>query len=219
LARKKPNEQRALRAEIGRGRYLAALEWCAEFLPMPTNPPLTASGSRELKHPRPIPAAVRRACLLMIYGDDDGRPLDFVEAARRSGVRPNIMRKWLHRVEVQILLRAERKAFRSAINCANEAVLADIRQNALNSMARVAAVRALQELDAEDHPIHRRGEAISPHVTIVIRTDPAPIPKVIEHVPAELEPLELEPVERRGVDGYRCDENGQRVFDPDRPRY
>ena len=52
---------------------------------MATNPPLTASGSRDLKRPRPIPRTVRDAIVLMVYGkldDADCKPLDFVEAAK-----------------------------------------------------------------------------------------------------------------------------------------
>jgi hypothetical protein len=84
-------------------------------------------------------------------------------------------------------------------------------------MSVVAATRALEQID-EAEP-HRRGvEPISPRVTInIVPAQPTPAlpnPVTIEHSPAA-----LEPAERRGADGFRCDEFGRPVFDPDRPHY
>jgi len=179
---------------------------------MPTNLPVCASGSRELKRPRPRPAAVRRACLLMVYGGDDGKPLDFIAAARLCNIRPNIMRKWPHRAEVQVLLRAERKAFRSAINCANEASLRDIRDHADNSMARVASVRALEALDEVDST-HRRGTASeSPYVTIKIvnAVNAAPAPAPVTTIDAQHDADGF----RIDRDDHSIDETGRRIFTP-----
>src|SRR5690348_11586368 len=120
---------------------------------VPTNPPLTASGPRELKRPRPIPRNVRDAIALMVFGrldDPDCRPLDFIEAAKTAGIKPDVMRRYLDRGEVRALLHAERRAFRDAICAGNEGALARVRDTAANSMARVAAVRALEQLDADD---------------------------------------------------------------------
>jgi hypothetical protein len=48
---------------------------------MPSISPITASGSRDLKRPRPVPKLVREAIKLMVHGlpdDPDGKPIDFV---------------------------------------------------------------------------------------------------------------------------------------------
>jgi hypothetical protein len=136
---------------------------------MATNPPLTASGSRDLKRPRPIPRTVRDAIVLMVYGkldDADCKPLDFVEAAKLAGIKPDVMRRYLDRGEVRVLLRNERRAFRDAICAGNEGALQRVRDKSANGMATVAAVRALEQI--EDADPHMRSVQESPHVTIRI---------------------------------------------------
>jgi hypothetical protein len=183
---------------------------------MPINPPLRASGSRELNRPRPIPKAVRDAITLMVYGkieDPDCAPVDFITAAKLSGIKPDVMRRWLDRAPVRALLRSERRAFREAICAGNEAALQRVRDKSANGMVTVAAVRALEQIDEVDS-MHRRGPQESPHVTIRIlnvQPSPAPNPETIEHSPApELEPA----VPKRDADGFLVDRDGRRVFDP-----
>jgi hypothetical protein len=118
---------------------------------MPDNPPLAAAGSREPeKRPRPIPKAVRQAVILMVYGrhdDPEYKPLDFIEAAKLAGIKPDVMRRYLDRPSVRSLLRAERRTFRETICAGNEGALKRIRDNAGNGMAVIASVRALEQLD------------------------------------------------------------------------
>jgi hypothetical protein len=149
----------------------------------------------------------------MIYGkpgDDDAVPLDFVQASKAAGIRPNILRKWLHKPAVVALIRAERRAFREAICAGNEAALQRVRDKSLNGMATVAAVRGLEQIEEIDP--YRRAVQESPHVTIrIVNVQPssasAPV-TTIEH--AKPEP----------PDPYRpqieYDEQGHRVpvFDP-----
>lgn len=172
------------------------------------NNPLTAAGSRELKHPRPIAPKVRAAVKLMVYGrldDPDCKPLSFIEAARLSGVRPDVMRRYLDRPDVRALLSRERKAFRAAICAGNEGALADVRDRSANAMARVAAVRVLEALDDADGPLGAHGST-APGVTIVIadaRADAPPVtvdgrsisapyvtlPREPEAMPPDLDPV------------------------------
>jgi hypothetical protein len=80
--------------------------------------PLTASGPRELKRPRRIPQPVRDAIALMVFGkadDENSAPVDFIEAAKLSGVKPDVMRRYLDRSDVRALLLSERRTFRTAI--------------------------------------------------------------------------------------------------------
>ncbi|SNB54213.1 hypothetical protein SAMN05414138_10216 [Rhodoplanes sp. JGI PP 4-B12] len=185
---------------------------------MPANPPLTASGSRELKRPRPIPRSVRAAIVLMVYGevdDPDCAPLDFIEAAKRAGVKPDVMRRYLDRAEVRALLRSERRAFREAICAGNEGALQRVRDKSANSMAQVAAVRALEQLDAE--ATARPLNASSPGIVICIvprgkyEQSNAPQPVTIDAKPAPA--IEHEP--RRDAHGRRLDANGDPIFDFD----
>jgi hypothetical protein len=165
---------------------------------MPANPPLTAAGSREpqKQRPRQLPANVRQACGLMVYGrddDEDCKPLDMIEAAKAAGMKPDVLRRWLDRANVRAYLMAERRTFRAAICAGNEGALQRIRDKSANGMAVVASVRALEQLDEETNarPLDPKAQ---PGITIRIvhlpaTTPPAPIdrtppPRTIEHDPA-----------------------------------
>src|SRR5271165_5834615 len=100
---------------------------------MPSVPPLTSSASREMKRPQPIPKPVREAIRLMVYGkpdDPDGRPLPFGDAARASGVKPDVMRRYLDLPAVIALFRRERRAYREALCGGNEGALRRVRDTA-----------------------------------------------------------------------------------------
>jgi hypothetical protein len=155
--------------------------------------PLTAAGSREpATRPQPIPAKVRAAIKLMVYGrmdDPDCTPLDFIVAARESGIRPDQMRRYLDRPQIRSLLLAERRAFRTAICASNEATLLDVRNNAANSMARIAAVRALEQLEETDTGAKTTS---APGITIKIIQGPASPPPTVDVTP----PMDQRPVEQ-----------------------
>jgi hypothetical protein len=179
---------------------------------MPTNPPLTASGSRELKRPRPIPRRVRDVITLMVYGradDEDCKSIDFIEAAKLVGLHPDQMRRWLDRADVLALLRRERKACRAAINAGNPRALQRVRDKSKNDMAVVASVRQLEMSDQAD--LH--GPAVtSPHMTIVIQQAPAsPNPKIIDHEPAPPPPDPYRP-------SREFDDEGHPIFNPFKDR-
>ena len=121
---------------------------------MPILPPLTSSAGREMKRPRPIPPKLREAIGLMVYGhpdDPDCRAFTFIEAAHETGIKPDVMRRYLDRPDVRALPLAERRAFRTAICGGNEGALLRVRETAHNGMAVVAAVRALEELETPRH--------------------------------------------------------------------
>jgi hypothetical protein len=122
---------------------------------MPLNLPIAASGSRapDKQRPRPLPKHVREMVRLMVYGlpgDDDARPLDFIEAGKLAGIKPDIARKWLDRPETRMFLRAERRAYREAICAGNEGALKRLRDGAPNSMVQLNAVRTLEDLSSTE---------------------------------------------------------------------
>jgi hypothetical protein len=147
---------------------------------MPSNPPLTASGTRELKQPRPIPRVVRDAITLMVCGkldDPDCKALGFIEAAKLSGIKPDLMRKYLDRADVRVLLRSQRRVFREAICAGNEGALKRVRDTSANGMCVVASVRALEQIEAVDDA--RPSGPMTAGITIVIRpADPPAAPMV-----------------------------------------
>jgi hypothetical protein len=146
---------------------------------MPISTPLAASGARgPSDRARRIPQSVKCACLLMIE-----EAVDFVTAAKASGLRPDTMRRWLHRPEVLSFLRRERAAFRQAVCSANERVLAQIRDDREgNQMARVHAIKTLEQL--EDDAVAKPANLPAPGIVIRIVNQP-PIDvspsRVIEH--------------------------------------
>jgi hypothetical protein len=151
---------------------------------MPTNPPLRAAGPRDpRKQPRRVPQAVKTAILLMVYGDPDDPDcavLDFIEAGRRAGIKPDVMRRYLDRSEVRSMLRAERQAFRAAICAGNEGALQRIRDKSENAMAQLGAIKVLESIDADSNA--RPQQNITPHVTIRI-VQPNPTPPMIDVSP------------------------------------
>jgi hypothetical protein len=161
---------------------------------MPTVHPIAASGSREPKKPRTVPKKVRDAIVFMVRGrpdDADGKPIDFIEAAKLADVKPDIMRQWLDRPEARAFLRAERVAFRAAVCAGNELALKRVRDGSENGMAVIGSVRALEQIDEEETRPNRGGIVQTPGFVIVInqpgaepRQIPAPAPS-IEHRPAD----------------------------------
>lgn len=185
---------------------------------MPDHPPLASSAPREpMKRPRPIPRQVRAAIALMVRGRDDDpdtKPLNLVDAAKAAGVTPWVLRRYFDRPAVIALLRSERRAFTASLTAANPAALRDIRETAVNSMARVAAIRELERLDETN--THRQSVQESPFVTIkIVNVVPAPNPSSTTVIDAQVLPP---PDEHRDADGRRVDERGNPVFDPFRNR-
>jgi hypothetical protein len=154
---------------------------------MTAGPPLTAAGSRQPEKAPPIPTKVRDAIRLMVFGkpdDENCAPLDFIEAGRMAGIKPDVMRRYLDRPTVRSLLLAERRAFRNAINAGNELSLKNIRDTAANSMARIGAIRTLEELGTEDAERHgRAGQREVPGVTIIVEAATAPPSTTIDIIP------------------------------------
>jgi hypothetical protein len=141
--------------------------------------PLTASGSRDPdKRPRPVPKQVRDVIVLMVRGhpDDPDKSLDFIEAGKLCGIKPDVMRRWLDRVEVRSLLRAERRAWRMAICAGNESALRKVRDNSANGMVVVNAVRTLEQVD-EEHA--RAATGVQPGLVIVIGAARTPPPEPV----------------------------------------
>jgi hypothetical protein len=83
-----------------------------------------------------------------------------------TGIKPDV--RYLDRPEVRALLLAERHAFRTAICGWNEGAFLRVRETAQNGMAVLAAVRALEELEAP-----RDGRAVN--VTVNTAVGLAPI--------------------------------------------
>jgi hypothetical protein len=129
---------------------------------MPVSLPFAASSGRDLSNkPRRIPKSVQLACLGMIH-----QGIDLAAAARANNLKPDTLRRHLHRIETVAFIRRERAALRQALCSANEFYLAAIRNNSQNEMARTKAI-ALLEAICDQEPM-RGADATSPGITIQI---------------------------------------------------
>jgi hypothetical protein len=131
---------------------------------MPVSLPFAVSSGRELSDkPRRIPKTVQLACLDMIH-----RGIDFVEAARANNLKPDTLRRHLHRIETIGFIRRERAALRTALCSANEYYLAEIRNSSENEMARTKAIALLEGFADAERERPRFGEAPGPGITLRI---------------------------------------------------
>jgi hypothetical protein len=87
-----------------------------------------------------------KALVWGIDGDKGRRPATLAEAAAAGNMRPDTLRRWLHRPDMRAEMAVERKALFAWATSANAAALMDIRDNGENDAARVRAVLALEEL-------------------------------------------------------------------------
>ena len=120
--------------------------------------------------------------------------MDFIEARRACGIKPDIMRRWLDRPAVRALLHAERRAFRAAICAGNELSLARVRDRSENGMAVIGAVRTLKNI-AEEAEVRPRGQhQEAPGLVIDVKVVPT-----IDVTPPP-QPDDAEPISRHPCD-------------------
>jgi hypothetical protein len=135
--------------------------------------PFAATGPRApTERPRQIPQSVRAAALKMIH-----EGCDLVLAAQASGLRPDTLRRWLHRPELVGFLRRERAAYRQAICAGNEHALKSIRDEpGGNAVAKVNSIKCLEDMN-EEGSLRRSSDVPSAGVTIrILNIAPQPAP-------------------------------------------
>jgi hypothetical protein len=106
--------------------------------------------------------------------------IGLVEAARAHNIKPDTLRRHLHRTETISYIREERKALRTALCSSNEYYLASIRNDSQNAMAQTKAISILEQIDDEARARPARsGEVASPGVVLnIIHQAPAAAPIV-----------------------------------------
>lgn len=172
---------------------------------MPVTWPAASAGDPDpRKRKPPIPKKIRDVITLMIYGqpdDEDCTPIGFIEAAKECGVKPDVMRRYLDRGDVRAYLLAERRAFRAAVCGGNELALQRVRDRSPNAMAVVASVRALEQLESEEHAQPSGGMAAG----VVIRLISAPAAAVLPAPTIDVTPT-----------APKHDEPSEPIFEPRR---
>jgi len=154
---------------------------------------MTRPEGRSRGIPRPIQIALR-AMVRGADGDEAMSPLNMIAAAKLAGIPGHRLREYLTKPTARAFLMGERKAFLSEICGGNEASLKDIRDKSGNAMARVCAIKALEELNADER---NRSAAASMRPGLTIRIVPAIPPrpaaltidaKALEHDEATVKP-------------------------------
>ena len=108
-------------------------------------PAITKSTKAERNADRPVKGRVKKALDLMVY-----EGLRFNDAAIKVGLHPYSMRLALERPHCLKYLREQKQVFRASISASNVCSLADIRDNSSNPIARVSAIKVLEQLDIVD---------------------------------------------------------------------
>jgi hypothetical protein len=138
-------------------------------------PALSAATKDERRTDRPVSGRVKRALDLMVYGGKR-----FEQAAIEVGLTPRAMRMALERANCLKYLREQKQVFRASISAQNVHSLADIRDNSSNPIARVSAIKVLEQLDIADGG----GTKQQPpgFALVIVQSGASPVlPTIIEH--------------------------------------
>jgi hypothetical protein len=133
--------------------------------------------------PERISKRLKVALNMMVWPDEIGRSVDWYEAARKSKITVESMRKALERPVVRMYLRTQKEVFRAALSTQTLSRLRELGWQDENRNAAVAAIRAIEGQEEQA----RAPSASEPHVTIkivnAVNATPAPAPVTIEHEP------------------------------------
>jgi len=126
------------------------------------------------KTDKPKPARIRGklklALDLMVYGKD-GKRFDHVTAPREVGFTGSAMRKALERADVQRYLSEQKQVFRKSLSAGNIHVLGEIRDDSGNAMARLGAVKLLEQMDQQAPSQSAAARNVTPGVVVVINAN------------------------------------------------
>jgi hypothetical protein len=147
---------------------------------MPIGVPFAASSREPKERDREIPSRVKRACLLMIE-----LGIDRNAAARRVGLRPDSLRRWLHERAVLAFLRQGHDHHLATLCAANPTKLAEIRDTSPNWTSRVQAIRTMEGM-GEDVSLRRTTETTPGIVLNLVTVAASPLPQPIEPVKVPL---------------------------------
>jgi hypothetical protein len=135
--------------------------------------------------PRAVSGKLKDACLLLIFGDADGKPLEYDECARQAGLSTRAMRLALGKAHVRRFLRDQRALLVASYAANNPLHVAQLRAASTNQMVRLAAARELENMAGAVEVTNAR--TMTAGVTIVL-TQPqqAPTPPTLTLIGTEI---------------------------------
>src|SRR6476646_2796320 len=122
---------------------------------------------------RQIKGKLKLALDRMIWGDEDGIPAEWDEAARAVNFSVSAMRKALARPHVRQYLKTERHVLKAALSAKNVRRLASIADGP-NKAAAVRAVQVMEGLDEQAGPGGPGAQQRSPGVVVIVQQSAPP---------------------------------------------
>jgi hypothetical protein len=159
----------------------------------PAGPPSAAHklmpGTKADPKPKQIGRKLKIALDCMVYGDENGEPCEWDDAARKAGLSLVAMRKALERAHVLRYSREQKQVFRQSVSAANILHARRIRNASGNAMASLGAIKLLEQMD-ERAPAHSGAQKnVTPGVVVVINNDRA-TPLIDHQTVIEINPLQ-----------------------------
>lgn len=141
----------------------------------PAGPPPAAhavvKGTRADPKPKQIGRKLKIALDLMVFGDENGDPCEWDEAARKANLTARAMRMALERAHVQRYLREQKQVFRASVSAANILHARRIRNQTGNAMASLGAIKLLEQLENEPQAQSGATRNVTPGVVVVINNN------------------------------------------------
>jgi hypothetical protein len=121
-----------------------------------------------------VTGRLKAALDLMVFGDAEGKILEYDEAAKATGMTTRAMRMALHKPHVRNYLRDQRGCLIASLHSTNVQHVASMRANSANSMTRLQAARMIEDM-AQTDAVAAQKSTIAPGITIIIGTNPPPM--------------------------------------------
>lgn len=135
-----------------------------------------------------IRGKLKRALDLMVYGDESGKRYDHITAPRAVGFSTSAMRKALERPHVVRYLQEQKQVFRKSLSAANIHVLGEIRDDSGNAMARLGAVKLLEQMDERAPAASSAYRNVTPGVVVIVNAQRS-TPLIDHQALIEINPL------------------------------
>jgi hypothetical protein len=134
------------------------------------------------KRPPAVHAGAKRLVKLLL-----AKPgIALADAAKEAGLDTRSAKVYLGRPHVIAHYRAEKQRLIEEVSLGNPAALADIRDKADNSMSRVAAAKALEQMRVEAVQESGGAPRRSPGLVVIIKTAGQPAQIVAPPMPAPM---------------------------------
>lgn len=125
----------------------------------------------------------------MVYGDKDGNPVEWDQAARNAGFSVRAMRKALERPHVIRYLKEQKQVFRQSVSAANILHARRIRNQTENQMASLGAIKLLEQMDERAPAAASANRNVTPGIQVVINNNRS-APLIDHQTLIEINPLQ-----------------------------